>query len=192
MKKEVLPTRALGVVRPILLIGANVNGKPNFMTVGSGGLVSMEPPMVAVPLRHYHYTLKGIMENRTLSVNVPSVGQMKEADYCGIISGSKTDKVKDCNFRIFYGKLNTAPMIEQCPVNLECSVMHILSSVSHSIIIGRIEATYVSQEYLKGENLDTDKIDPLIWFSDRGDYVRVGQSLGKSHSIGRELKDISG
>ncbi len=108
------------------------------------------------------------------------------------MSGSKTDNVEDGNFRVFYGKLNTAPMIEQCPVNLECSVVHILTSTSHYIIIARIEATYVSQEYLKGETIDADKLNPLIWFADRGDYIRVGQSLGKSHSIGRELKDIPG
>ena len=51
----------------------------------------------------------------------------KETDYCGIVSGNtKADKVKDCNFAIFYGKLKNVPLIEQCPVNLECKAVHLL------------------------------------------------------------------
>ena len=135
------------------------------MRSGGGGPVSADPPMVAVPIRHERYTLKGILENRTFSVNIPSVQMAKEADYCGIVSGLKTDKVRDCHFDIFYGKVGTAPMIEQFPINMECSVVHILSSNSHSIVIGRIDGTYVSEELLSEGELDLDKLTPLLWFS---------------------------
>ncbi|MFC1897894.1 flavin reductase family protein, partial [Chloroflexota bacterium] len=128
MKKEELTPQCLIPVRPILIVGANVTGKANFFEVGGGGSVSSDPPMVVLPIRHQRYTLKGILENRTFSVNIPSVNLVKEADYCGIVSGTKADKVKDCNFNVFYGKLTTAPMIEQCEINMECSVVHILGS----------------------------------------------------------------
>ncbi|MFC1921177.1 hypothetical protein ACFLYQ_05585, partial [Chloroflexota bacterium] len=59
---------------------------------------------------------KGIKQNMTFSVNVPSADLVKETDYCGIESGSKADKVAVCKFDVFYGKLETAPMVEQCPV----------------------------------------------------------------------------
>jgi flavin reductase (DIM6/NTAB) family NADH-FMN oxidoreductase RutF len=63
--------------------------------------------MVALPIRHKHHTLKGILENMTFSVNIPSVELVTEADCCGIVSGGKTDKAEDCKFKIFYGKLTT-------------------------------------------------------------------------------------
>ncbi len=192
MTKEILPPRALMLIRPITLVGANVAGKPNFMTTGSGGPISTDPPLIAMPLRHQRYTLKGVLENRTFSVNIPSIELMKETDYCGLISGSTVDKVSDCNFKIFYGKLTTAPMIEQCPVNLECTLVHIISTISHYIIIGRIDNTYISSEYLKDGSPDVNKLNPLIWSADRVEYVTVGQTLAKSHSIGRQLKNISG
>jgi flavin reductase (DIM6/NTAB) family NADH-FMN oxidoreductase RutF len=53
-------------------VGANVKGKANFMAVGGGGVVNGGPPMIGVPIRHHQYTLEGIYENRTFSVNVPS------------------------------------------------------------------------------------------------------------------------
>jgi len=188
MEKITLTPQCLIPVRPILIVGANVGGNPNFFEVGGGGLVSSDPPMVALPIRHQHYTLKGIMENRTFSVNVPTVELVKEADYCGIVSGAKTDKVKDCNFHIFYGKLATAPLIEQCPINMECSLMYILNSISHSIVIGRVDGTYVSQELMKDDKPALDKLSPLLWFPNKSEYVTASKVVGKSRSIGNTLK----
>ncbi len=186
-KKELMP-QVLLPVRPILIVGANVGGKPNFFEVGGGGLVSTEPPMVVIPIRHQHQTLKGILENWTFSVNVPSVEQVKEADYCGIVSGAKTDKVKDCNFTIIYGKLTTAPMIDQCPINMECTVIQILRSDSHSIVVGRIDGTYLSEELVEDGKPNFARFAPLLWFREKGEYITSGKTIGKSRSIGNELK----
>ncbi len=103
---------------PIVLVGANVDNKPNFLTVGACGIVNLEPPMISVAINHNRYTDRGIRQNMTFSVNLPSRGMVKETDYCGIVSGSKVNKVKVCQFRIFYGKLGNAPLIDQCPINL--------------------------------------------------------------------------
>lgn len=186
-KKELAP-RCLIPVRPILIVGANIGGKANFFEVGGGGLVSADPPMVALPIRHQRYTLKGILENRTFSVNIPSVEMVKEADYCGIVSGANADKVRDCNFNIFYGKLATAPMVEQCWINMECSVVHVLGSNSHSIVIGRVDGTHVSQELLVDGRPDFSKFAPLLWFAEKAEYVTAGKMVGKVRSIGNELK----
>ena len=191
MAKIVLPPQAFMFVRPILLAGANVGGKPNFMEVGSGMVLSSDPPMVELPIRFRQLTLSGILENRTFSVNLPSVDNAKELDYCGMVSGRDTDKVKDCNFTVFYGKLGTAPMIEQFPVNLECRLLHILSSNIHAIVIGQIEATYVSEEYMTDGKPDATKINPLVWFAERGEYIALGKTIGKSRGIGNEVKKIT-
>ena len=78
---------------PALLVGANVDGKPNFMAVAWGGVADGQPPMVSVAIRHQRHTMRGIMQNLTFSVNVPSGNLVKETDYCGIESGAKVDKV---------------------------------------------------------------------------------------------------
>ncbi|MFH0846995.1 MAG: flavin reductase family protein [Chloroflexota bacterium] len=191
MTKLALPPQALMFVRPILLAGANVGGKPNFMEVGSGMVLSSDPPMVELPIRFRQLTLSGILENRTFSVNLPSVENAKETDYCGIVSGRDTDKVKDCDFTVFYGKLKTAPMIEHFPVNLECRLLHVLSSNIHAIVIGQIEATYISEEYTTDGKPDAAKMNPLVWFAERGEYLALGKMVGKSRNIGSEVKKIS-
>ena len=67
---ELTPDRLM-YPRPALLVGANVDGKANFMTMGGGGVANSEPPMMSVLLRHNRYTLKGILQNLTFSINTP-------------------------------------------------------------------------------------------------------------------------
>ncbi len=175
---------------PALLVGANVDGRPNFMTVAWGNIVNAEPPMVAVAIRGSRHTHKGIEQNRTFSVNIPSADLVKEVDYCGIASGAKVDKVKDCQFTVFYGKLDTVPMIEQCPINIECSVLHSLELGSHTLYVGRIEEVHVSSDCLADGRIDLDKVKPLAFLGDPPrQYYDIGKLQGKAFSIGLEIKE---
>ena len=175
---------------PVLLIGANVDGKPNFMAVAWGGIANGEPPMISVAIRHQRYTLIGIRQNMAFSINLPSVDLIREADYCGIVSGAKVDKVEVCQFKVFYGKLGNAPLIEQCPVNLECKVMHLINMGSHCLVIGRIEETHISQDYLTDGEPDVEKMNPLTYISSPyRQYRSLGEVIGKGHAIGQELKE---
>ena len=174
---------------PALLIGTHVDDKPNFMTVAYSGVVNAEPPMISISIRHNRYTLKGISQNLTFSVNVPSIDSMIETDYCGIESGSKSNKAEVCRFKIFYGELNNAPLVEQCPINLGCKVVHILDLGSHALIIGKIEETYISEACLTGGKPDVDKIRPFIYIRvPNQEYATFGQVIGKAFSVGQQLK----
>ena len=189
MGKTLMGPQTLIYPMPALLVGANVDDKPNFMAVGWGGIVNGEPPMISVALRHQRYTLKGIKQNMTFSVNIPSTSLVKETDYCGIISGTKVNKAKVCRFKVFYGKLNNVPLIEQCPVNLECKVMHILDLGSHSLVIGRIEETHVSDSCLTDGKPDVNKIKPFSYTTaPASQYQALGEVVAKAFSIGKELK----
>jgi flavin reductase (DIM6/NTAB) family NADH-FMN oxidoreductase RutF len=144
MKKVTLGPQTLNYPLPAFLIGAKVNGKPNFMTVAWCSIANSDPPMISVAIRHQHYTCEGIKQNGNFSVNLPSISLVKETDYCGIVSGAKEDKAAICGFKVFYGKLQAVPLIDQCPVNLECKVIHELNLGSHALFIAQIEETHVS------------------------------------------------
>jgi len=172
-----------------LLIGANVDGKPNFMAVAACGIANGEPPMISIAIRHQQYIQKGIRQNLTFSVNIPSIDLVKENDYCGSVSGSKVNKAEVCQFKVFYGKLGSAPLIEQCPVNLECKVVHILDLGSHSLIVGRVEETHVSDNCLTDGKPDVNKIKPLIYARDPArQYLDFGKVTAKAYSVAQELK----
>ena len=189
MGKVTIDNKTTVYPMPAFLIGANVDGKPNFMTAAWSGIAGGSPPIITVGIRPTRHTLKGIKQNMTFSVNVPSIDLVKETDYCGIESGSKADKVAVCKFKIFYGKLETAPLIEQCPVNLECQVMHMLDVGSHILVVGRIEENLVSEECLTDGKPDIDKIKPITYVTGPAlRYQALGEYMGKAFSIGLDLK----
>ena len=189
MAKVTLGPQTLIYPAPALLVGANVDDKPNFMTVGWGGIANSDPPMISVALQHHRYTYRGIKQNMTFSVNIPSADMVREVDYCGMAAGAKVDKVKVCQFRVFYGKLGNAPLIEQCPVNLECAVMHILNLGSHALIVGRIEETHVSEQCLTDGKPDVSQVNPLVYIvAPTRQYQALGEVIAKAFTIGNELK----
>ena len=106
---------------PVVLVGTQVEGKANFMTVGWCARANANPPMIVCGIGNHHYTPKGIAETKTFSVNIPSSDLLEKTDYCGLVSGEKTDKSQV--FDVFYGSLKTAPMIRECPVTLECRLV---------------------------------------------------------------------
>lgn len=188
MNKVLMGPRTLIYPMPVVLVGANIDDKPNFMAVAWCGVANSQPPMISVAIQPRRYTYRGIRQNSTFSVNIPSVDLIKEADYCGMISGARANKVEVCQFSVFYGKLSSAPLIEQCPVNLECEVQHILELGSHSLIVGRVEETHVSESCLTDGKPDVDKIKPLIYITEPArKYQAFGEVVGKAFSIGREL-----
>jgi flavin reductase (DIM6/NTAB) family NADH-FMN oxidoreductase RutF len=188
MKKLKMGPQPMLWAHPTVLVGADVDGKPDFATVAWTGVVASTPPAVSIALQHPRYSLKGIRQNLTFSVNIPSRELVRETDYCGLISGAKTDKVKDCKFKVFYGKTPNAPLIEQCPINLECAVRHILNMGSHALVIGEVVETHVSEDCLTKGHPDIRKVKPFAYIP--GKYHAIGKAFADAFSIGREIKEV--
>lgn len=187
MAKVKLGPRKLMVPRPVMLVGADVYGKPNFITIGGGGLADGEPPMISLPIRHHQYTLQGIMENRAFSINYPSLEQVQETDFCGMVSGREADKVASCGFKIFYGKLAEAPLIEQCPVNMECKLMGMLNLGSHMMVIGEVTECHVNQDCMVDGKPDAKKINAMVFDAEQGLYLAFGDVVAKARSAGKQI-----
>jgi len=190
MAKVAIGARTLLYPLPSVLVGSDVDGKPNFSTYAWCGIVNSNPPMLSVAFRHQRHTLKGVKQTGTFSVNIPSVDLVKEADYCGLVSGRETDKVADCKFNVFYGKLTNAPLINECPVNLECRVLHTLNLGSHEMVVGQIEEVHVTESCLTDGKPDVKKIKPFLWvIHPTNEYWEFGNSIGGAFSIGRQVKE---
>jgi flavin reductase (DIM6/NTAB) family NADH-FMN oxidoreductase RutF len=170
------------IAHPVVLVGADVDGKPDFAAVAWTGVAAHSPPTITIGLQSHRYSLKGIRQNMTFSVNIPSTENAAETDYCGLVSGADTDKVADCGLKIFYGKVAGAPMIEQFPVNHACEVLHLLNLGSHILVVGKILETYYDDSYAVGARLDASKVKPLIFAN--GAYYGLGKQVGASFKIG--------
>jgi flavin reductase (DIM6/NTAB) family NADH-FMN oxidoreductase RutF len=174
---------------PAVLIGTHVNGKPNFMTAAWCGIVNSDPPMLSVSIRPHRHTYRGVKQTGAFSVNVPGVDLAVQTDYCGLVSGAREEKAAACGFRILYGKLESVPLIQECPVNVECRVMHELNLGSHALFIGRIEEVHVSEDCLTQGKPDAEKIRPLVYCAGaRNAYRGLGEEVAQAFHAGAHWK----
>ena len=172
---------------PAVLVGADVNGKPNYLTAAFAAVISHKPPLIVIGLQaaRVRYTRVGLEENQVFSVNIPSRDQMTAVDYCGIFSGRNKDKSQV--FTTFYGKLAKAPMIEECPVNLECKLFKEVELGSHAAFFGEVVESYADPNCLENGRPAIKKVDPLIYDFGQRDYWGLGDLLGPAHSVGKNL-----
>jgi flavin reductase (DIM6/NTAB) family NADH-FMN oxidoreductase RutF len=181
--KPIGPVNALYPM-PTTLVGATVNQKPNFLTVAHVGI--LDHHHLSIGLGKIHYSNAGIHENRTFSICLPTEELMVETDYCGIMTGKKTDKA--ALFEIFYGDLKTAPMIRQCPVNMEFKLHDVLDFSTHDIFVGELVQTYADETVIVDGNIDIARLKPLLFDMASKKYWSLGQPLGKCWNAGKSLK----
>jgi flavin reductase (DIM6/NTAB) family NADH-FMN oxidoreductase RutF len=172
---------------PTTLVGATVNAKPNFLTVAHVGILNHATPQyLSIGLGKRHYSNAGIHENRSFSICLPSEDLMVETDYCGIVTGRKTDKA--ALFDVFYGQLKTAPMIRQCPVNMELELHEVLDYKTHDVFIGKLVQTYAEDDVLTGGKIDIAKLRPLLFDMASAKYWRLGPAVGNCWQAGKSMK----
>ena len=181
MKKNIGNALAL-YPTPLVVVGAMVNGKPNWLLVGHLGILGHDHVMVS--LAAAHYTNQGIQENRKLSINIVDEAMLAKADRAGCVSGSKVEKSA-----LFAYTVDDAgvPMITQAPVTMVCSVEDIYETKGFESFICTIDATYAEESVLnEAGKLDYRALKPVLFEMPTYEYLRTGDVIGKCMSFGQE------
>ena len=161
-----------------------MDNKPNYLTIAHVGIMDMTS--ISLGMNKSHYTNTGIKTNGTFSVNIPSVKMVKETDYCGLYSGKIKDKTT--LFKTFYGKLKTAPMIEECIINMECELIKTVDFPTHDVFVGKVYATYCDENALTNGEVDFAKVQPILFVMNDQSYYKLGDKYAKAWSVGKELR----
>ncbi len=173
--------RPMNVLLPVPLVMVSVageaGGEPDVVTLAWVGTVCSAPPMLSIsvrPSRHSHGLLQRWHE---FVVNVPRASQVREVDLCGNVSGRDTDKFADCGFHKLAAARVGAPLIEECPINIECVTRHRLSLGAHDLFIGEILAVHFDEDVLDSRGrLQPGKVEPLAYV--HGDFWTLGEKVG--------------
>lgn len=183
MKKDIGNAIAL-YPTPLTVVGAMVNGKPNWVLVGHLGIMGHDHIMVS--LAASHYTNQGIKETRKLSIAIVNEAMLQKADYCGCVSGNKTDK-SDV-FAYHLGQ-SGAPIIEEAPVVMECSVEDIYETKGFESFICTIDHVYAEEAVInEADKLDYHTFKPVLFEMPTYEYLRTGDVIGNCMTLGKELK----
>lgn len=182
MERVKLNNRAFVYPMPMTLVGAVVEGRPNFMPVAWVSRVNARPPLIGVAMGSHH-TNAGIHEHGEFSINVPSLEMLEVTDYCGLVSGKKQDK--SGLFEVFYGELAHAPLIEACPVTLACKLVQAVELPTNTLFIGEIVEAYAGADYVTDGKPDIEKIQPFTLTMPDNRYWTVGECAGRAWGSGK-------
>lgn len=172
------------VPMPVVLVGANVEGRPNFMTAAFVGIVNVSPPIIVCGLNATHHTSLGIVANRSFSLNVPSEAMVEVTDWCGIASGNKTDK--STAFTVVPGRVTGAPMVSECRLTAECRLVDTRPFTPDVSYFAEIVAVYADEEVMTDGALDWSKVSPLLFTFPDKSYRTLGDKIAKAWSVGKD------
>lgn len=178
MKIERRVSTNLYPVPVVLVTSADPDGKPNIITIAWAGVVCSQPPMVGIAIRPSRYSHELISRSRELVVNIPTADHLSRVDYCGMVSGRDVDKFQATGFTPLPASRVRAPLIKECPVNLECVVRNILSLGSHDLFVAEIVASHADEEALdESGRVDPKRAKPLA-YSSQQKYWSIGTEIG--------------
>ena len=189
MKIERRPSTVLLPVPVVMVSVAGVGGeKPDIVTVAWAGNVCSAPPMLSISVRPSRHSYALLQQTHDFVVNVPRAGQVREVDFCGNASGRDVDKFAQCGFHAAPGARVSAPLIEECPINIECVTRHRLSLGAHDLFVGEVLAVHFDEDVLDSRGrLQPGKVEPLAYV--HGDFWSLGEKVG---SYGFTLKESQG
>ena len=177
MKIKKNPWTALFPCPVVLVTCVDSKLKPNIITLAWTGTVCSEPPIIALGIRPTRYSYKLIKYQKEFVVNIPTAKILKQSDYCGVTSGKTVNKFSETKLNQEKAIKVKAPLIRECPVNMECILKDVSPLGVHDIFLGEIVQVHVDEDILDDKgNIDCAKSNPFVF--NQGEYWSIHQKLG--------------
>lgn len=183
------PGNMLYPLPAVMVSTADKKGEDNIITVAWTGTVCTNPAMLYISVRPERYSYHMIRESGEFVVNLTTERLAKATDWCGVRSGKDTDKWKETG--LTRGKavnLQFAPVIEECPVNIECRVTEVKELGSHHMFLAEVMAVQADESCMREDGKFELNAAGLIVYS-HGEYFSLGKSHGNfGWSVKKEKK----
>ena len=177
MKVKTNPGSALFPCPVSLITCVGSDSLPNIITLAWVGVVCSQPPTLGIGVRPSRHSHQLIEESGEFVVNIPDENILNETDYCGRVSGRDVDKFAETKLTAIPAEKVKAPLIKECPVNIECVVKQKISLGSHHLFLGEVVRVHVNQDILNTEEkIDFTKVKPIVY--NRGEYWSLAQKIG--------------
>ena len=155
-----------GGIKPlpkVLVSCRNKKGENNALAVAYCGNCSYDPPMVMVGIVPDRYSYDMIKEAQAFVVNITDESNKDLFNYMGSHSRRDGDKFADFGVAWSEADVINAPILDACPINIECSVVTSIKTGSHEMFIGKVEKVHASSDILNEKNdIDDTKLSLII------------------------------
>lgn len=177
MAKKTLKGGALLSPLPPTMVTCGDMENANIITIGWTGILNTAPPKTYISVRPTRHSYNIIKEKGEFIINLTPARLAKEADYCGIYTGKKVNKFEKCKLTKVKGTEVDCPMIEECPISIECRVTDIIPLGSHDMFMADILCVNVDEDLFdKDGKMRFDKADLIAYV--HGEYFQLGKKIG--------------
>lgn len=186
-KQSWKPGNMLYPLPVVLVSAADQKGRKNVFTVAWTGTICSDPPMVSISVRPERYSYHMIKETGEFVINLTTEKLAYATDYCGVVSGRDVDKFEKAGLTPIKADIVHAPMVEESPVNIECTVKDVKTLGSHDLFIAQVAAVHADEEFMDDRNkFHLEKARPIVY--SHGVYMSLGKEIG---TFGYSVRKIS-
>ena len=162
---------------PPELVSCGTPENPNVLTIAWTGIINTKPPMTYISVRPSRHSYNIIKESGEFAINLTTSSMCKTADYCGVKSGAEIDKFEKCGITAVSAVKISSPIIEECPVSIECIVREIKPLGTHDMFISEIVGVDIEEKYIDSKGKLNLQQCGLAAYA-HGEYFALGRKLG--------------
>lgn len=162
---------------PPALVSCGTLENPNVLTIAWTGIINTKPPMTYISVRPSRYSYNIIKESGEFAINLTTSAMCRTADFCGVRTGSKVNKFDKCGITAVNAVKINAPIIEECPVSIECIVREIKPLGTHDMFISEIVGVDIEEKYIDSKGKLNLQQCGLAAYA-HGEYFALGRKLG--------------
>lgn len=183
MSRKNFGAKPLSFPQPVLIIATyDENGVPNAMNAAWGGIRDYKE--ISISLGE-HKTNENLKKTGAFTVSMATEDTVVACDYVGLVSaGKEPDKFAKAGFHATKSAFVNAPLIDELPMALECTV----KSFEDGLLVGEIINVSADESVLTDGRIDPKKLMPIAFDPCNNTYVGLGETVGKAFSDGNQLK----
>jgi flavin reductase (DIM6/NTAB) family NADH-FMN oxidoreductase RutF len=125
---------------PVVLLTVNAGELSEVTTVPWTVPLSLDPLQVGVLVYPRHFAHELIDDAEEFALNVICFDILKQARFCGTVSGREVDKWKQTGLTPAEAREVEAPLIEECIAHLECGLVDRRTHGDHTLFVGQVLA----------------------------------------------------
>ncbi|MFW9974711.1 MAG: flavin reductase family protein [Candidatus Thorarchaeota archaeon] len=177
MKRQMNPGTAI-VPCPVVLLSVAGEDKPNIITLSWVANVCSKPPTIIAGIRPERYSYKLVKEAGEFALNIPTSSQIDGTEFAGTKSGRDHDKFTEGGFTPEPATKIKAPLIKECPINIECKTTQIIPLGAHHLFVAEVVAVHIDESTLdeKGR-FDASKASLFTYLPLNGQYWTLGNEI---------------
>ncbi len=164
-------------VPAVMVSCRNSEGQKNIITIAWTGTICSDPPMAYISVRKERFSYEMIRETGEFVINLPDRKLARALDYCGCVSGSRTDKFAEMHLTPGGCSGISAPSIEEAPVSIGCRVKQIIPLGTHDMFLAEVVSVQVDAQYIDEKGAFHMEDADLLAYS-HGRYYTLGDMVG--------------